>query len=432
MTPFRGRAEGPGGESGLFFLPADIRPLTAALALLVLAQALFLVGLGHPNTMLFDETHYVPAARDLFNGVAYINVEHPLAAKWLIGLSMALFGDDPYGWRVLSTFAGSATVVAVFLIGQSLFGDVRLSLAAGLLTLVDQMVFIQARIAMLDVFMGAFLLLGLWLLIDSRARSGGAARVRLIGAGVLFGLAFGSKWTAAPLLAMAGIGFLILKLRAPSRAWAGVSLVEGAAWLGGLAVVVYLATFAPAFFVVENRVAPADLLTHQLEIYRLQTQPLAPHGYQSEWWQWAVIGRPIWYLYEQVEGVQRGVLLIGNPAIMWGGLVAVLACLVSGWRHRDGRLLLVGGLFLVSYLVWAVVPKKIGFYYYYYLPAIMLSLPLAAAFHFLCRGPRLRWLPPAFFAASLALFAYFYPIISARPLEDGGAFERWMWFDAWR
>jgi dolichyl-phosphate-mannose-protein mannosyltransferase len=432
VTRDKGSARRPGSQSGLFFLPADVRPLSAALALLLLAQALFLAGLGHPNMMMFDETHYVPAARELFNGLAYTNVEHPLAAKWLIGLSMALFGDDPYGWRVLSTLAGSATVVAMFLVAQSLFEDVRLSLAAGLLTLINQLVFIQARIGMLDVFMGAFLLLGLWLLIDGRNQSGGAARGRLIGAGVLFGLAFGSKWTAAPLLAFAGLGFLILKLRAPSRAWAGVSAAEGAAWLSGLAVVVYFATFVPAFFVVENRLAPADLLTHQLEIYRLQTQPLAPHGYQSEWWQWAVIGRPIWYLYEQVAGMQRGVLLIGNPAVMWGGLMAVLACLVAGWRRQDGRLLLIGGLFLVSYFIWAVVPKKIGFYYYYYLPAIMLSLPLAAAFHFLCRGPRLRWLPPAFFAISLALFAYFYPIIAARPLEDGGAFEHWMWFDAWR
>ena len=35
--------------------------------------------------MMFDETHYVPAARALFAGQAYTNIEHPLLAKWLIG-----------------------------------------------------------------------------------------------------------------------------------------------------------------------------------------------------------------------------------------------------------------------------------------------------------------------------------------------------------
>src|SRR5690349_2480417 len=139
-------------RSPLAFLP-NLKPLHAALLLAALAQTLFLYRLGQPNQMLFDETHYVPAARALFGGTAYTNIEHPLLGKWLIGLSMALFGDTPWGWRVLSTIAGAATVTAIFLIAQSLFRDTRLSLAAGLLTLLNQFVFIHARIAMLDGFM---------------------------------------------------------------------------------------------------------------------------------------------------------------------------------------------------------------------------------------------------------------------------------------
>ena len=404
-------------------------PWLALALLLVAAETLFLVNLQHPLQMYFDETHYVPAARDLIHGVAYRNIEHPLAAKTLIGVSMLLFGDTPFGWRLMSTFFGCATIAAVFLVAQSLFRDARVSLTAGVLVLLNQMLFVQARIAMLDIYMGAFLLLALWCLIDSYRRERGV-RLRLIACGVLLGLAVGSKWLAIPYAAAAGIAFLVLKrLRG---GWRGVSAVEGALWLGGLGLFVYLATFAPAFFVAENPLTFDRLLPHQLAIYQQQTLPLARHPYQSDWWQWPQIGRPIWYLYEQVDGVQRGVLLIGNPAVMWGGLVALLACLVGGLRARDPRLLLVAGLWVFSYGIWVLIPKKIGFYYYYYLPALFLPLALAAAFHHFCRGGRLRRLPGAFILLAAGLFAYFYPILSAMPLPRTDAFLAWMWFDGWR
>ncbi len=401
-------------------------PAQALVFLLVAAELLFLVNLQHPLQPYFDETHYVPAARDLIQGIAYRNIEHPLVGKTLIGLSMLLFGDTPLGWRLMSTFFGCASLAAIFLIAQSLFRDVRVSLTAGLLALLNQLLFVQARIAMLDVYMSAFLLLALWCLIDSYGRERGV-RIRLIACAVLLGLAVGSKWLVIPYAVAMGAAFVLMK----RRGWRGVSLLEGAFWLGGLSSIVYLATFAPAFFVAENSLSLRQLIPHQLIIYERQTQPLAHHPYQSDWWQWPQIGRPIWYLYEKVD-VLRGVLLIGNPAIMWGGLIAVLACIVGGLRARDPRLLLVAALWVFSYGIWALIPKKIGFYYYYYLPALFLPLALAAAFHHFCRGGRLRLLPPAFIALSAALFAYFYPILSAVPLAGDDAFLAWMWFDSWR
>lgn len=402
-------------------------PWRALVLLLVAAELLFLVNLQHPVQMYFDETHYVPAARDLISGVAYRNIEHPLAAKALIGLSMRLFGDTTLGWRLMSTVFGCATLAAIFLIAQSLFRDVRTSVMAGLLALLNQMLFVQARIAMLDVYMGAFLLFALWCLIDGYGRERGV-RIRLVACGILLGLAVGCKWLAIPYALAAGLGFLVLKSR--GKGWAGVSAIEGALWLGGLGLVTYLATFLPAFFVAANPLTLADLIPHQLVIYEQQTQPLAHHTYQSDWWQWPLIGRPIWYLYERVD-VLRGVLLIGNPAIMWGGLLAVLACIVGGVRSRDPRLLLVAGLWIFSYGIWAVIPKTIGFYYYYYMPALFLALALAASFRHFC-GDRLRWLPPAFLAISAGLFAYFYPILAALPLSGERAFLAWTWIDSWR
>lgn len=406
--------------------------LTSAQALLLVlaaSQLLFTINLGRPAQPFFDEMHYLPAARSLIAGIEYGNIEHPPFAKFLIGLSMALFGDTPFGWRLIGSFMGTATAAGVFLIAQALFRDVKLSVYAATFALLNHFLFVQARIAMLDVFMSGLLLPAIWLLID--AYGGRRVRLKLALSGVLFGLAVGCKWAAVPYLAAGCLAYLLIRLRRP-HAWPGVSTLAGLALLGGVSLVAYLASFAPAFFVERNPLTLTTLIPHQIEIYRQQTLPLAPHGYMSDWWDWPLIGRPIWYLYEPVQGLMAGVLLVGNPAIMWGGLGAVAACLIAGFLSRDPRLLLTAGLFLFAYGIWIIIPKKIGFYYYYYLPALFLPIALAAFFCLYCNRKGLRWLPRIFTAAAATLFIYFYPILSAAPLDNEMAFLHWTWFESWK
>src|SRR5438093_12218584 len=55
---------------------------------------------------------------------------------------------------------------------------------------------------MLDIFLAFFVLLGVWLLLEDRARAPGWTGLRSwrIGSGVAFGLAIASKWGAVPML----------------------------------------------------------------------------------------------------------------------------------------------------------------------------------------------------------------------------------------
>lgn len=393
-------------------------PLQMAVLLAFVAELLFAAHLGQPNKLMFDEVHYVPAARDIFGLAHPANEEHPLLAKWLIGLSMAIFGDNPAGWRALSSVAGVATMLSIYAIALRLFGDVRTAATAALLVLLNQMLFIQARIAMLEVFAGAFLFAAIALLVWGR-ESGG--RGWLIGGAVCLGLAVGCKWSALPLAPLLGLGVLCGWPRARLRSAVAFALI---------ATIAYLATFAPAFFFAERPLKLDQIVALHRQMLALQTQPLPPHTYQSSPWQWPLITRPIWYLYESVEGVQRGVLLVGNPAVMWGGLVALAACLWDGAKDRRPALLGLSALYIVAMGVWLIIPKKIGFYYYYYFPALVLPLLIAAVFHYSYRRQE-RWLPAAFILLSFGLFAYFYPIISSQALPNDRAFEHWMWLSTW-
>ena len=92
----------------------------------------------------------------------------------LIAAGMKLFGDDPIGWRIAPLLFGAITVTAVWLWTLALTADVALALFAAGITLVDGVIFVQSRIAMLDIFLIAFCVLGLAAFTagEKRARAG--------------------------------------------------------------------------------------------------------------------------------------------------------------------------------------------------------------------------------------------------------------------
>ncbi len=392
------------------------RPLPVALLIGVVAQAMFCWRVATPGILVFDEVHYVPAARALLALSYPFNIEHPLVGKMLIGLGIRLFGDDPLGWRLLSTLAATACLIAIFAILQLAFGRLRTSVVGTLLALLNFTLFIQARIAMLDGFMAAFVLGAAAMMLWAMRHERSAFWRRWVAGAVLLGLAIGTKWVAVPYVGFACAALLARDWRQATSWWAIVVLVL-------VCGATYLATFAPAFFYAHDPLTLDRLLPFQLEMYRQQTQVLPPHPYQSAWWGWPVDLRPIWYLYEHVDHAQRGVLMIGNPVVMLGGLAAVVACLSS----TDRQLRRAAAMWAASWLMWALIPKSLGFFYYYYLSSLWLPIVIAAALHRF--GDRRADVIVLVTAAGF--FAYFYPILSAAPLSGKAAFRYWAWFPSW-
>ena len=397
------------------------------LGLAVVAQALFGWRLTTPHTPVFDEIHYVTAARSLLALSGPVNLEHPLFGKTLIALGMMLFGDNPLGWRALASVAGTATVLAIYAIGVPLTGRRRSGAVAAALALSGQTLFVQARIAMLDTFMAALLAGALAMLLWA-VRSERHVRAKWTGGAVLMGLAIGTKWAALPYLGMVGAGLLVLRWR--RGATRALPVVPALVALGGIALVTYLLTFLPAFFYASGAMTPARLIPFQLEMYRLQTQVLPSHTYQSDWWSWPLLLRPIWYLYEFVDGAQRGILLVANPVVAWGGLVAVAACLWLGWRRRSLALVAPAALWAMSLAMFAAIPKSLGFFYYYYPSTLWLAVAIAVALDAVDPAGRRRW-DAWCVAAAAAVFAWFWPILSAAALDGPAAFRRWMLFEGW-
>jgi dolichyl-phosphate-mannose--protein O-mannosyl transferase len=422
------------------------RPIRAAAIIGLIAQTLFTLRLATPHKVMFDEIHYVPAARQLLHLSGPVNIEHPLLGKELIALGITIFGDNSFGWRIFSTFAGTATVLGIFAILWMLFGRLRTSVMGALFVLLNITVFIQARIAMLDGFMAAFVVTGIAALLWAMRSPPEKTWRRWLLGSVLLGLGVACKWVAAPYIAYAGIAFLAIRFRdarARNRSvyaalnpgdqifWPGMPAIHALLALGLVSVAAYSLTFLPAFFYAVQPMTLHGFVRFQMSMYAAQTEILPHHTYQSNWRTWPLMIRPIWYLYEPVDGaVVRGVLMIGNPAILWGGLIAVVACLVAWVREGSARMLAVALLWAGSWAMWALIPKSIGFFYYYYLPSIFIALPLAAAFDRFGTGRYRRW-GEGFLILTFVLFLYFYPIIASVGLSNDQDFRYWMWFPTW-
>ncbi len=189
------------------------------------------------------------------------NPEHPPLGKLLIGLGMTLFGDNPFGWRIMSALFGVLTLVSGVMATRWLFLRRPAAIMAGLLMIFSQTLYIQARIAMLDIFMAGFLMLAFWLLAGA-ARTAFADRWRFPFAGACLGLSVACKWTAIPLI-LAGMPVLFLLLwrqqkqsvkidQSDATVPRALPMHEIAGWLGPFALLVYLATFLPYLYLTHD------------------------------------------------------------------------------------------------------------------------------------------------------------------------------------
>ena len=404
--------------------------------------ALCLHRLGIPSRIYFDETHYVPAARKLLE-LTRANPEHPLLAKEAIAAAIAMLGDRPLVWRLPSALLGA---LGLFAIGRALWwvsGRRFAALAGMALVATNFLWFIQSRIAMLDMVMAGLTMVALWQYAAATRLPARQARWRLAATGICLGLALGAKWSVAPIAALLGLSFLALRIKAygeefltrhDSAPVPGISLMEAALWLGTVPLAAYWLTYLPAFLYTKDAIDPLSPIAWHRYMLQLQDSVTKLHPYRSVWYQWIADWRAVWYLYENVDGSQRGIVLIGNPFSMLAGLPAVLWCLWAGLWRKHAAALACALLYLASLGMWVVSGKPIQFYYHYLLPSVFLMACLALALDAIWqRGDRWRWLSPGALTVAAGMFVYFYPIISAGKLHGGKqSYAEWMWLRSWR
>ena len=467
-----------------------------------------------PRALIFDETYYAKDAWSILHHGVELNlagnandliqaghvsifapcdgtaacgeyVVQPEVGKLLIAGGEWLFGLNSFGWRFSSAVFGSLAILVMCRIARRMTRLTLLGCVAGLLMSLDGLEFVLSRAGILDIFLMFFVLAAFGCVVIDRDVSraalaervargeGGAAGPGLgirrwrVAAGVMLGLAVGTKWDAVWYIA--GLAALGTAWDVGARRAAGLASfrrggLREARWLpvsfGVIPVAVYLASWSGWFAAGTGYdrdyaglhgvhipvISPLySLFEYHVQAIRFGVGLHASHPYQSQPWDWLVMTRPVAFFYQCYTGPVAGpahycpkgysgpqwsqeVLAIGTPAIWWGSAAALVFCL--GWwlLHRDWRAGAVLAGVIAGWLPWFPLVSRTKFYYYAleFEPFLILSIVLCLG---LILGPAsasaLRrsigaGVVGAYVLIVLLMFWYFYAILAGQviPYHD--------------
>ncbi len=500
---------------------------TLALAVTGLAFFLRWWKLGTPHQFSFDETYYAKDAWSMLNN-GYVReyvkdadttilngnvsglwqdtpsmVVHPEVGKWLIALGEKGFGMDPFGWRIAAAVVGSLMVLVMCRFVRRVSGSTTLGLVGGLLLSLDGLHLVLSRLALLDIFLSFFILLGVHCVVADRQwfrsrLAAGRTRVLLrpwlLAAGVSFGLAVGTKWTA--LFPLAAFGLLVFawsygarKAFAHPKAVLRAVFVDGTTAFASLvlvALVVYVTSWTgwlvhagdyektlsdtqyttygggkawptasepDAAGLGEVRQSLRSLLSYHHDVYVFHAHFLndSTHVYSSKPAGWLLMNRPVGVdaqldIQPGTQGCAaakgstclRQVLLLGNPLIWWAGTLALIFALIRWVGGRDWRF----GVAVVgvgsTWLPWLRYDDRPIFIFYAMacLPFLVLGLTLAlGSIVGSSNSPTTRRTAGVVIAGSYVVltvlaFAWFWPVWTDQLITHSEWLQR-VWFTRW-
>ncbi len=414
---------------------------------------------GYFNSMYFDEIYHGRTGYEHLHGLKTFEWTHPPLGKVLIMLSIRLFGMTPFGWRFAGALAGVLMVPAMYLMGRLLFQKTRYAFLAAFIMAFDMMHLGQTRLATIDSFAVLFILLAylcMFRYMQMRFFRDGFGSLLPLGlSGFFMGLACASKWIGM----YAGAGLAVLFFWSMAQRFldfkAGRILLGehqrqvsgypkyvlgtlGACIVFFIAIpfVIYYFSYIPQF-AWEGGLTFERFANMQKSIFHYHATLTETHPYQSPWYEWPLMLRPMWYYkgdYAQA-GMVSTIMGMGNPLVWWVGAASLayvfarfIKFLLWGSKAADPlpAMLLISAA--AQYVPWMFITRA-TFIYHYFACLVFVMLCTVYAFERIMRrypkaGARLQ---AAYMALVLAAFIGFYPFVTGMPMTAAWA-DTMNWF----
>jgi len=316
---------------------------TGLCLLVIVILAMHFSTIMQPAELVFDEQHYVTDARAILQGNSTLHPEHPPLGKLFIVFGMFLFGDNPLGWRFFSILFGAICIVLFYLVCRQLTMSKRTSFLATFLLALDNLSFVQASVAMLDVYSLAFMLGSFWLYLKGR----------YLISGVSVGLSALAKLSGAWALPAILLHWLLTKRAGPLQFVASILVAYASFFL-----------LMPLFdFVIFRQfLNPIYRVYTMLSSGASLTFTSAAHVFASRPWEWIL--RPeimaYWYEPHYIGAISFTIWALIIPSVLYMAFRAV--------KSSSAGLFGVSW-FVSTYLFWipvSIITDRISFIYYFY------------------------------------------------------------------
>lgn len=416
---------------------------TLAISMVTLLGALLrLWRLGVPSHPVFDEQFYANDACHYATGMlercglrGTIVEVHPPVAKWIIGAGIKVFGYNSFGTRIAPVLAGTVLIALTYLLARKLFSHRGAPVIASTYVAIDLLLFVQSRLAMLEIFLTLFIVAAFLGLVYDRERTDPASRRWRWLTGVALGLALGTKWVAAPVLLVVPVLCFVWERRRdkPSGILTTIKR-EGWSIVVGFLIIpaaVYVASYIGR---VDGGFLewPGDVTSwwsafwgQQVFMWDYLSLPRALYSFRSFAWEWLFARATLPYHLQTLGGTTAGGIMAAGIATMWIPVIpATFYAFVRWIRSRDSVVDVLVPLvaFACTYGLW-LLPSLFGFenfFLYYLTPSIpFMALLVAAAITPLLASKPGRWFVGSLVASWFLLFAFVYPLVGTVrvPLE---------------
>jgi predicted membrane-bound dolichyl-phosphate-mannose-protein mannosyltransferase len=407
--------------------------------------------LASDHTLIFDEAYYVNAARVIdhihpASGQHYDrsplgsdpNAEHPQGAKLIIAAAIKLFGDGPFAWRIGSLIFGSLAILAMYALVRFAGGGSWSAVGAATLMAADNLFIVHGRIATLDIYGVAPMVLGVALYMRGRPWL----------AAVALAVADCMKEVSPYALLVIGlleVGRVLYGLRNPDRPddwhWrptlvrvAIVTIGSVALFIFGLWIMGMIATpYADSDRLLITG-GPFDHLWHMITYAEKLTSPNGPQGIASYPWQWLIDLKPITYLRVNPSVPGDGLYAITPVSAFFGMIsppilaLAIPSLLFCGWRvgrrrptvqsFADVQLAILGVAWFIGtwvpYELQSALDSRTSYLYYMIvvMPGIYLSVTYLVALGWRTRRLWLRIVIGMWGATVLAAAVTMFPFVA--------------------
>jgi dolichyl-phosphate-mannose-protein mannosyltransferase len=329
------------------------------LYLLVLATLiLHMVIIGNPNQHILDEAHYIPEAQNIIAEHEVVRPEHPPLGKLFFVAGIELFGDNPWGWRFFPVIFGTVTIVLFYFLCRRLEMSPNATNIATFLLALENMTFVQASVAMLDVFCLTFMMASFLLYVGRK----------YVVSGVAVGLAALAKLNGALALPVVFIHWLFRR-QGRSR-WFLITVLLSPAAFVGLMPLFDLAIVRDFSALID----PISRINTMLSLSSSITFDYANHPAMSRPWDWLIFYRPMGYYYNPHY------LAAISPSI-WALIIPTFGYMIYRAAKGSSAGLFGVAWFASTYLVWiplSIITDRVSYIYYFYptVGAICLGLGL--------------------------------------------------------